>query len=332
MIRIQPLHGATLGLARSVLALATALTLASHSSEELLQPLGVPIGDATGSAFWPNGFSLFSLAPPSSQEPVRWLAVGCLVLVATGWRPRVTCLLHWWISSSFFLSAVPIEGGDQVAAVLSLLLVPIGLTDGRRWHWSAQGRQQGSVLAYSAWLVIRLQVAVIYLHAAVGKTQVAEWRDGTALYYWIGHPLFGAPPWLRPLAGLTTHEWFIVPATWGVILLEFALASALFMARRWWPAMLGLGILFHLAIALTHGLVTFSLAMTAALLLFLRDPGGPLMGPSALVRRVSARVGSLRAAGLEHPVARRMSVEKRGRGPFSARSYGIVELAKKDGS
>jgi len=46
--------------------------------------------------------------------------------------------------------------------------------------------------------------------------------------------------------------------------------AALVMAKQKWRIMLIAGILFHCAIALTMGFISFSLAMTAALVLYLR--------------------------------------------------------------
>lgn len=273
----REVHGDSLGLARSLLALSTGATLLVHSSAELFFPAGVRTNTVGGTALWAQQLSFFSLAPQAYLEPLRWLSIGCLALIASGWRPRLTAVPHWWISFSFYVAAFPVEGGDQIAAVISLLLLPICLTDRRRWHWQRASKQDASSLAYSAWLVIRLQVAGIYLHAAVGKLRVEEWANGTAMYYWFDHPAFGAPSWL---AGLTSaaaaNPWFVTLLTWGAILLEFTLAGALFAARRWWPYFLGPAVLFHAAIGLVHGLVTFGIAMAGAALLYLWDPSRPL--------------------------------------------------------
>jgi hypothetical protein len=61
--------------------------------------------------------------------------------------------------------------------------------------------------------------------------------------------------------------------TWSSIALEFGLAIAILLRpahRRW---LLYAGIIFHVLIALTMGLISFSTAMTAALLLYLLPIG-----------------------------------------------------------
>ena len=303
-------------LARTLLALGTLSTLALHSADELFRPAGIAMSDLPGAPPLAR-FSLFVLLG-AHQEIARFLAVSALALVAIGWRPRFTGVLHWWISFSFAVSAGLIEGGDQVTANLTLLLVPVTLTDGRRWHWAAPpacGRlrtQVGAAVAASALLVARLQVAIIYLHAAVGKTAVAEWVNGTATYYWFLHPTFGAPDWLRAwLAPLLAHGPVVMALTWGTILLEFVLFAGLFMEKRYRGPLLVAGLAFHLGIVLVHGLASFFLAMAGALVLFLRGPREPFGNPIRGVADAARTAGSpLVALAARHTPWRRRPVNR----------------------
>ncbi|PZG39838.1 hypothetical protein C1I98_23110 [Spongiactinospora gelatinilytica] len=81
---------------------------------------------------------LFCLVPPTTGAltAAKPAAAVVLVWVAGGWRPRLSAIPHWWVCFSFSTSSNIIDGGDQVAAITSLLLIPICLTDGRRWHWN----------------------------------------------------------------------------------------------------------------------------------------------------------------------------------------------------
>ena len=171
-----------------------------------------------------------------------------------------------------------VDGGDQVAQVITLLLLPVTLTDQRISHWHAtpdDARDQiiRRLIAISALVAIRVQVAGIYFHAAVGKMAVPEWRDGTAIYYWFTDPMFGLSGITREaLWPVITNPVGVTLLTWGTILFEITLFAALFSARRVRPVLLVLGIMFHAAIAVIHGLLSFSLAMCGALILFLRPP------------------------------------------------------------
>jgi sporulation delaying protein B len=281
------------GVARSLLALATAGTLTFSATGTLFRPAaGLPTAPY---CLGPGRISLFCLVPHDRLWLARWLSVAILLVVASGWRPRFTAIFHWWVAFSLFVSATIPDGGDQATAVITLLLLPVALTDARRWHW--QSLPDGTsttmhaalrMLALSALFVIRLQVAGIYLNSSIAKLAVTEWRDGTAVYYWISQPVFGAPGWLHgPLLAVAATSLGVIAMTWGSLILEFTIAIAIVMPRRSWKYLLVAGILFHGFIALMMGLVSFSTAMAAALILYLRPVDQPfhLSPVLALLRR-----------------------------------------------
>ena len=264
------------GLCRSLLALGTFLTLITTSTEILFRPAAgineYPIKQGLGGVI-----SIFSLLD-NNLEVARWICIGVLALVISGWRPRITGVLHWWVSYSFMSSAILVDGGDQVTSILCLMLIPVTLTDKRRWHWKGFEAKAANpsnnyklIIANSTIKIIRLQVAIIYLHSAVAKCVVPEWENGTALYYWFTDPMFGASEWLQPMiARIVTNSFTVTLLTWSIIVLEFALFAGLLAQKRYRSILLVLGISFHVGIALIHGLVSFAIAMFAALIIFLR--------------------------------------------------------------
>lgn len=279
------------GLARTLLALSTLATLLFSSTRTLFRPaLGVPVVRVCADV---SRFSLYCLVPEDRLGWARWLAIVVLAVAASGWRPRWTGVLHWYVAFSLLASSVMVDGGDQVNAVLTLLLVPVTLTDPRRWHWQAWPHRAPvtprepyvRLVAFSALAMCRLQVAVIYFHAAVAKLRVTEWEDGTAVYYWFTDPAFGMPGWMRPVMMPLLTGPFVTVITWGALLLEFMLFTGLVMDRRHRRTLLVLGILFHGGIGLIHGLISFMLSMWAALLLYLYPVDRALTLPLRLRRR-----------------------------------------------
>jgi len=271
------------GLARTILAVSTAATLALSHTETLFRPTvvssSVPVCEGIA-----GDLSLFCQLPPSYLSSIRWIAVALLVVVASGWRPRLTCIFHWWISFSLMSSSVLMDGGDQVAAILTLLMLPVCLTDQRVWHWQPPIKNEASqeagrlpngelrrrLVALSSFALIRLQVAAIYFHAAIGKMQVTEWADGTAVYYWLSDPVFGLPSHFAPIVRpLLVNGTTLTAITWGTIILEMLLAAGLVMDRRGWKPLLIAGLAFHAGIGLFQGLVSFAIIMMAALILYL---------------------------------------------------------------
>jgi antimicrobial peptide system SdpB family protein len=250
-------------------------------------------------------------------EPVwgQRIAVVILLVVASGWRPRLTALPHWWATASFQASTTTADGGDQVAAVITLLMLPIALSDGRAWHWQ-RARPVGdlavAVLAWSALVVIRVQVAGIYLQASMAKLGKQEWANGTALYYWLSDPLFGVPGWAEPLFGpVLADAAGVTILTWGTVAVEFALVFGLFARRAARPYLLGAGVLLHGSIALFMGLGSFALAMIACLVLYLRPLDRPWPAPDLLVRAIASLRSHLSAAP-QLSWARRRTVPARG--------------------
>jgi len=187
------------------------------------------------------------------------------------------------VSWSLVANATIQDGGDQITTVLTLLLIPVALTDPRRWHWQRtpeRGSDLSRIIARAALLLIQVQVAGLYFQASVAKLGVTEWADGTAMFYWFRNEGFGAPGWLRPLTSAVTGPAVTVSLlTWSSIAIEFALAMAILLhppARR---LLLAAGLLFHDVIALTMGLVSFDLAMSSALLLYLLPAGHHIRAP-----------------------------------------------------
>ncbi|HEX8864925.1 MAG TPA: sporulation-delaying protein SdpB family protein [Lentzea sp.] len=269
------------GLARALLAVATLTTLLFDSTDSLFVGLhsggGVqPTCDGVGA------FGAFCLGVP--LEVVRWSAIAVLVAVIAGFRPQWTCIPHWYVAFSYQVNATVVDGGDQLAAVVTVLLIPLCLVDTRRSHWRneedvpgvAYGRR---LVAQLSLVLVQVQVAVLYFDAGIAKLGTREWADGSAMYYWMGDPTFGAPQWqqwlFRPIltTGIT-----VTLFTWVVLFGEVALAFGVLVPWRHRKPFLYASVVFHLGIALMMGLVSFALTMIAADLLAYHDARVPLRG------------------------------------------------------
>lgn len=305
-MRAEP-WGSALGLARTVLALGSIGTLVLTPIRILLAPTadGVvpPLCAGAGRA------GLWCVIAPEHPAVATVTAIVLLGVVASGWRPRLTGVVHWWVSWSMIIAFTSQDGGDQITAVLTLLLIPVTLTDQRRWHWKPHPEcpmvSTSRVIGYVGLWVVQLQVAGIYFVAAVSKFTVPEWADGTALYYWLNNAIFHAPGYLQPITDAITWNGAGVTAlTYGSLALELVLGVAIFFPWRVKMVLLPVGLLLHDSIAVTMGLTSFDFAMSGALLLYLL-PIGHLMrrprwwdsmvealqrwGPSAPVGRLLAR-------------------------------------------
>lgn len=267
-----------LGLARSLLAFGTLSSLIFNNANFLFFSSGKKIvPNATATELSYTLFNLFG------QDHIGWAKVTCiliLIIIIAGIYPRYTCFLHWYVSWSFFNSTAIIDGGDQVTAILTLLLIPICITDKRSNHWKrAESDESQSIWSryfnisnYSFYVLIRIQTCLLYFEAAIGKFKIEQWYDGTAVYYWLNQTWFGAPSYIKPIADiLIKNVSGVVLLTWGTIAFELILFMALFMSMKRRQLMLLLGIVFHFSFLIFFGLFSFYFAMFGALILYLSN-------------------------------------------------------------
>ncbi|UKB82304.1 hypothetical protein LF887_14960 [Chryseobacterium sp. MEBOG06] len=259
-------------LARCFLAFGALLILFFNDSYELSNiDIGL-LADRIENNFSLN-FSIFSFFSPPIAKTI---CIFILLFVFTGYLPQLSCFLQAWVHLSICNSFVIVEGGDQIASNLSLLLIPVCLFDARINQWNKEKLNPSlylknrNVFFGVYYFLIRLQVAVIYLHSGVGKLYKEDWRDGTCLYYWLNNNIFGAPDFILKFVNLLTLSSFAPIISWSIIFLELGLfAYILATNKRILMLFFFLGILFHFSIFILHGLISFMFPMIGALILYL---------------------------------------------------------------
>jgi antimicrobial peptide system SdpB family protein len=289
----RPVHTNVYGLARSVLAMGLLLTLLFNDSEVLFA--GTDNAHVNG-----GNIPTILIAPLCFGPQHLGLAkcLSCLILVVTmsGLYPRITGILHWWVSIGFLHSSLLIEGGDQITVLLTFFLIPVTLTDRRRNHWQTPPKtfrfsNYSNILGHLIFGLISIQMSVIYFHAAVGKLNAREWVDGTAIYYWFNHNVYGASKPLLSLLSPFLNSPMVALGSWGTILLEVILAAAVFMTPARKKRLFIWAIGFHLLIAIIHGLVSFFFSMAGGLIIYLLPVDQPLQINYAFRRLLLKRVG-----------------------------------------
>lgn len=261
-------YSSSLAIARSLLALSTLLTVLLTPSSALFlaspdNPDGV-VCDAVA-ARW----TLFCLA--GGPEPFTVAVVVAVALaVLSGCLPAVTSIPHWWVTWSLNIGSPIRDGGDQVAAVLTLLLIPLLWAPDQRWDaqsWSTRG------IAWAVLVVIWIQASILYANAAIAKFAVAEWANGTALWYWVQEPSFRPPaPLLWLVEGVHGSLVGAVIVNYGVMGLELFAAALLLVKPGVRRLALPIMLTFHLCVGVMFGLWSFFLSMAALLVLYLRAP------------------------------------------------------------
>jgi len=267
------------GVARSLIAVGPLLTLLFTRGSDLV----FPFTDASD----PNPcrgaatLLLFCVGGENVHPEVkRWLAAALFAAAVSGWRPRLTCLPHAYAAFSFFNGISTPEGGDQISSIVALLLIPVCLTDSRRWHWQpgdpdpTRSGPRWATIGIIGIALIKLQVSWVYLQAGISKLSQESWDNGTAMYYWTRNADFGVANWQRAVIFWFTKQ--PIPEavlTWFPIVIEISLGISLLLPLRARIPLLCAGILMHLLIGLLIGLWSFAIIMWGCLI-FLLAPAG----------------------------------------------------------
>ena len=208
--------------------------------------LGSPEVFARGQHPW-HTWSLFrGIDDPATYRLVllSWAAAALCLLI--GVWPRLAAAWCWACSISIIgVNSYLHNSGDNVRtiALFYLMLSPCGAV------WTLPGWLRGErrVPTFVAAWPLRLllvQLAAIYFINGVYKMSGGDWRTGQLMHYVMGNLgwtrfSYAAMPIPLPLLQL---------ATWTVLLWEFSFPMLL-MLPRWRPAVLCLGISFHLGTA-----------------------------------------------------------------------------------
>ena len=271
-------HGFQLTLARSVLASSTFLVLLLNPTSVLLHDPSL-VGTTPSSCTGIASAGAFCLAPDNLGELVRWLLVAMCIPTLLGVMPAVSAPLHAYAAFSLASNTVGIEGGDYLETTVSVVLAVVCCTD-RRWNgWRPRDtalRQRRNIPAHVLLLALKLQLAYVYLEAATVKQAHPIWADGSALWYWVQQPNFGARSEVREfLEWVLSHGTILHAATWGVIVTEYVLAVSVLAARSRTPRLLTLGAsaTLHLVFSMVLGLVTFEISMLGSMLVLMWRSG-----------------------------------------------------------
>lgn len=246
----------TLGAARSLVALAELSVLVFTSDDDLFP--AVPNGPAGPRCDGLRSLSLWCVSSsPVALTIFRIVTIAVLALVISGYRPRWTCIPHWYVTFSLAVVIHVPNGGENVARILTLLLIPLCLGDDRIWHWRRPATPMPgwwTGTSCTAHLMIRLQVVIVYGQAVWLKLVEPEWRNGSAMHFVVQDAYFGAVAELLPFLDS--------PAiTWGTILLETAIVVCVFGNPAVRRTGLAVAVVLHSGIVLALGLVSFGLVM-----------------------------------------------------------------------
>ncbi len=258
-----------LQIGRSIIAVAGLLTLSLSSWANLTASV---LGRSeTLHCAGPRQLSLFCLGSDSPSELGRWLGIAVLVLVLSGLLPRVVSVLHLWVAFSMNVSLSLPDGGEAVATFATAFLAGILVADNRICAWLPPRHQPSErlrAISYAVALGLCLEIAGIYFESGLSKIAVSEWADGSAMYYILRDPYFGATGAIGGvLKAVSASPLGTALLSWGTILTEILIALLFLLPWRWKKIGLVLAVGLHLGIAVVMGIWSFSLTMIGLVLI-----------------------------------------------------------------
>nr|MDH3091374.1 hypothetical protein [Bacillus velezensis] len=156
-------------------------------------------------------------------------------------------------------------------------LLPLTLTDPRKWHWSPYEASFEKrplepyyrSLCWATLTIIRIQVAMLYFNSVIAKLMEEEWQNGTAVYYYLNDPMLGLPDALHGLFDFILQSKLVIIPTWGTLIVQTIMFCALFAPKTYWRLILFISIFMHEIFAVMLGLTSFSITVAGILVLFL---------------------------------------------------------------
>ncbi|WP_273353994.1 sporulation-delaying protein SdpB family protein [Corynebacterium resistens] len=250
---------------RSLLAGGQLLTLLATPIISFIVPVGAY---ETAKCDELRKASILCLGGPTEMLLLkRWILITILVAVVAGVFPRFTAPLHVWATFSMSTSFTLPDGGEAIAFIISVLILPLCLIDKRRNHWiiDKTGKTYSSFkkgICYTFSWSLRLQLAFVYLHSSIAKMGVEDWANGSAEYYIMRDGSFGvAGPLSDFFLSITFTPWGTLIASWAAILGGLAIGVGLLLGRHMRVLSFIVDVAFHIGIILTIGLWSFALVM-----------------------------------------------------------------------
>ncbi len=230
-------------------------------------------------------FSWWPQLPEQVYVAALWLTAAAGVLISLGlWTKLATRAAALFVVYHLLLSQTHYHHNRAflAAVLIGLALMPVG----ERWSLDARLGRTGR--ARPGWgprwplMLVRLQIATVYLASGLSKLVDSDWFGGTVLRLRVEREAAaaiadGVPEWIVDLAASASFQgWFS-----KVVVLTELLIGAGLLVPRLRPAAIWLAVAFHIAIEVTADVQVFSYVAIAALVVWVRPtpPDRVLVAP-----------------------------------------------------
>lgn len=190
----------------------------------------------------------------------------CFLLI---WKPqhRIIWVLLYVSTATLYNRTAPIQNAGMNLVVILLLLM-IFAEPGKglkkldsHWQFVLNSIHRLSFFA------MKFQVVLLYLVASTIKLTGQTWIDGTAWYYVLFNDTYSNAFWQNHFM---EKEWAVNLVSWFTLVFQLSFPVFIWFKKFKYP-LLAAGILFHVMIGISMGIIDFGLIMIVVYTLFLDE-------------------------------------------------------------
>jgi len=218
---------------------------------------------------WSGSESFFNLLshPINNNHPwIHWVfVISQLFFLGTGFfrvKPLVSSIAIWFLTINLFTKGgMFFTGGEVFVNFLLFYLIFIQNSS------KTKSYQLQNTLNNTFYIILLIQLCVLYFFSFFWKLFDANWTNGLALYYVSQIDTFSSS-WLK--AVFETNIWLSKLATYSVLFYQGSFAILVWVKKIKIPFLI-VGILMHFSISIGMGIFAFGIIMTISYILFLEE-------------------------------------------------------------
>ena len=222
----------------------------------------------TNHFIWNGSGALLNLLSHPVMHNHQWLTwlfvFGQLFFLVLGFlriKPLFSSFMIWFLTANLFLKgSLFFTGGELLINYLLFYLIFIQKTDKNQSNYNFQ-----NVLNNTFYIIILIQICLLYFFSCFWKLYDPNWTNGMALYYVAQIDTFSSI-WLKTI--FINNIWLAKIATFTVLVYQGSFAIMVWVKKIKIPFLI-LGVVFHLLIAIGMGIFTFGFIMIICYILFL---------------------------------------------------------------
>ncbi len=206
-----------------------------------------------------NNFFYVLIYSRQYAELIYFTHIAAALLAFFGIGRFVTKFLVWCTGLMLYYAAWSLFNSGFLLCVLFSFYLAFAHVRSKNYNWIS--------LSNVALIACMLQLTLVYAEAAAFKMSGSMWWEGTAFYYAMNLEQFTS---LGTREFFNSQKWLVAILTYAGLAYQALFPIAIWIKKIKW-VFLGMGLLFHLFIALFMGLPDFGTAMIIGYVLFIPE-------------------------------------------------------------